>query len=50
MTSTLDKIEALLEAITSGNDELIPVESVSHVLRVLRAQKEMMAEGLIEEE
>lgn len=49
MTETLSKIEKLLEAIVSGNDEMIPVESVSHVLRVLRTQVEMDDEGLFED-
>jgi hypothetical protein len=48
MTETIDKLEALLEAIVSGGDELIPVERVSHVLRVLRARKEMSEQGLFD--
>lgn len=49
MTATLDKIEKLLEAIVNGGDDMIPVERVSHVLRVLRTQREMQAEGLFED-
>lgn len=48
MTATLDKIEKLLEAIVNGGDDMIPVERVSHVLRVLRTQREMHEEGLFE--
>lgn len=49
MTATLDKIEKLLETIVNGGDDMIPVERVSHVLRVLRAQREMHEEGLFED-
>lgn len=49
MTATLDKIEKLLETIVNGNDDMIPVERVSHVLRVLRTQREMHEEGLFED-
>ncbi len=49
MTETLNKLEKLLEAIVSGNDDMIPVDRVSHVLRVLRTQREMHEEGLFEE-
>lgn len=45
----MDKIEMLLETIVNGGDDMIEVERVSHVLRVLRTQREMEAEGLFEE-
>ena len=49
MLETLDKLEALLDAIVNGNDDMIPVERVSHVLRVLRARREMNDQGLFDE-
>jgi len=49
MLETLDKLEALLEAIVSGGDDMIPVERINHVLRVLRARREMNDQGLFEE-
>lgn len=49
MTGTIDKIEKLLETIVNGGDDMIPVERVSHVLRVLRTQREMHEKGLFED-
>ena len=42
------KVEKLLVEIVSGNDDMISVDRVKHVLRVLRAQKEMEDEGLFD--
>lgn len=49
MNDILNKIEYLLREITSGGDDMIPTERVSHVLRVLLAQKEMQDQGLFED-
>ena len=48
MTEILVKVERLLVEIVSGNDDMISVDRVKHVLRVLRAQKEMEDEGLFD--
>lgn len=48
MPDYMNKIEEMLEKIISGGDDMVPVESVSLVLRVLRTQREMEAEGLFE--
>ena len=49
MPKFLDKIERLLEAIVNGGDDMIEVSRVGHVLRVLRAQREMQDRGLLDE-
>lgn len=49
MPEFLDKIERLLEALVNGGDDFIEVNRVSHVLRVLRAQREMENEGLFDD-
>lgn len=49
MPEFMDKIERLLEEIVNGNDEMIEVSRVGHVLRVLRTQREMQKEGLFDD-
>lgn len=49
MPEFMDKIERLLEDIVNGRDEMIEVGRVGHVLRVLRAQREMQDRGLLDD-
>lgn len=48
MLEALIKIEKMLQDIIDGRDDMIPVERISHVLRVVRTQIEMQEEGLFD--
>ena len=46
MIKGLQRVEKLLAEIASRNDEVIPREDVENILRVCRAQIEMVERGL----
>ena len=46
----LNLVEAMLQAVVSGGDDMVPVESVSRIRRICQTQREMIELGLLDKE